>query len=1049
MIFVLGPESYEVRGFLRAYGPFTHPNQLAIYLELTTPIFLALLVGPRGSRRLDGPWYITRRLWPIWLIGVLAGLFGLVLSQSRGGMVGMAAGFAIVLALIVPHVRLTIVRLAPVGLIGALAFLTISIGIVAAGVETFSNRETLVTPANFAVQERLSHWTTAVEMAKEHPFVGVGAGNFDFNYRDYTQEWRFRIGRGHAHDTYLHFLAQSGVVGLTAYIAVLLGVSLIIVRTIRILPGGSRLALLIGAAGITAATGAHAVFEYVHVLSLNLQLVVVWAMAIAIGTDAWNAREQRCDLGTEVIRAQQGLPLDPDPASHSDRPIGDPSSLGKGLLRPRTIISFALAIAIMVFFFQRLDLDLAAVADNIRSADLLMLAAAIVVYVGTIVVRAVRWRWMLAVAGAGTLEGTTIPPVGYLTAVLLVSWFFNCILPAKLGRRLPDLSHQGRRWHSLFDRIRHRSHRACDRPDRAGADAVGFGSYCVSRQYAIGRDQSPLCGRRVEPARDGRTGVHLVLPRLIERRLPLRFRNQWQTLTGVGLRQFATSTGTDRAQCDHLVDGSVRLFLVAKALDVHISFELAIFVGLMAALLTTLPFTPAGLGVVEVATVSVLKLVDVPVDLAGSVALLDRLITYWGLIAVGALVYLYMLKWGVRGRQRFTTAAERWTTILIDVSAAINQGAGIGRYARELTRELIPLLPAGKSRIWFAADAKVADAGLLDRAPWSSLPTSRARLSRRNIDRMARFERLRSGNVLGSGSPLDSYSPDFTSPPGRREHVTVHDLAWHHPEAEVPAALTSYLRQVVDVAVRNASTIFTVSRTIRTEILNRFDLPETRVIIAPNAPAKQFFSAHCMGSEELATFGIDRSFLLFVGTIEPRKNLPIVLEAMLRLPDDLMLVIAGGSGARATEQLARIKENGLNRRVVRLGFIPEIALPSLYASASVVVYPSLYEGFGLPVVEGLATGVPVVASDLPVFHEVGGQEVTYFDPFDALSLVHAIEITTGSNSQDEVSRERRRAQARMFEWRASAQIVARAIAGVSVIHVSIESTLVPGVSDRA
>jgi O-antigen ligase len=293
VLYTVGPESFEVRGFLRAYGPFTHPNQLAIYLELTAPVFLALLIGPIGRQQVDGRWFIARQLRPLWALGVLAGLLGLVLSQSRGGLVGMAAGCALVAALIVPHIRLTLVRIAPVGLIGALAFLTVSIGIVAGGVQTFANEESLVTSANFGVQERLSHWAAAVEMAKAHPFVGVGAGNYDLNYRDFTQEWRFRIGRGHAHDTYLHFLAQSGVVGLTAYIALLLGVSLIIVRTIRILPGGSRLALLIGAAGITAATGAHAVFEYVHVLSLNLQLVVVWAMAIAIGTDAWDDREQR------------------------------------------------------------------------------------------------------------------------------------------------------------------------------------------------------------------------------------------------------------------------------------------------------------------------------------------------------------------------------------------------------------------------------------------------------------------------------------------------------------------------------------------------------------------------------------------------------------------------------------------------------------------------------------------------------------------------------------------------------------------------------------
>ena len=293
VIFGIGPESFEVRGLLRAYGPFTHPNQMAVYLELTTPLFLALLIGPRGDARMDGRWHLSRRLRPVWMLGVISGVLGLLLSQSRGGLVGMAAGFVIVLALNVPHLRISIVKLAPVGLIAALALLTFSIGIVASGVQTFANEETLVTPANFAVQERLSHWSAAVEMAKAHPFVGVGAGNYDLNYRDYTQEWRFRIGRGHAHDTYLHFLAQSGIVGLTAYIALLLGVSLIIVRTIRILPTGSRLALLIGSAGITAAIGMHAVFEYVHVLSLNLQLVVVWAMAIAIGTDAWSDREQR------------------------------------------------------------------------------------------------------------------------------------------------------------------------------------------------------------------------------------------------------------------------------------------------------------------------------------------------------------------------------------------------------------------------------------------------------------------------------------------------------------------------------------------------------------------------------------------------------------------------------------------------------------------------------------------------------------------------------------------------------------------------------------
>src|SRR5215207_6891102 len=135
----------------------------------------------------------------------------------------------------------------------------------------------------------------------------------------------------------------------------------------------------------------------------------------------------------ETIQPQRSGPIGPELPPEAEQPVGDPSALGKGLLRPRTLISFAIAVAIFVFFMQRLDLDLAAVAENIRSANLILLVTAIAVYVGTIVVRAVRWRWMLVVAGAGTLPNTTVPPVGYLSAVLLVSWFFNCILPAKLG----------------------------------------------------------------------------------------------------------------------------------------------------------------------------------------------------------------------------------------------------------------------------------------------------------------------------------------------------------------------------------------------------------------------------------------------------------------------------------------------------------------------------------------------------------------------------------------------------------------------------------------
>lgn len=352
----------------------------------------------------------------------------------------------------------------------------------------------------------------------------------------------------------------------------------------------------------------------------------------------------------DAIPAQPVISTESPQVTDADSAVGDPAALGKGLLRPRTLISFAVALAIMVFFFQRLDLDLAAVAENIRSANLLLLAAAIVVYVGTIVLRATRWRWMLAVAGAGTLPGTTVPPVGYLSAVLLISWFFNCILPAKLGDayRIYRIK--------VDDGIRY---------------SIGFGTVLTERvidlfvlvvMLAISAAIAFHGNLPSDATNALYVGIGLSLLALvglvviwllrdrIESRLPIRFRNQWQSL------QESVFVNLRRPVVPIVLSFIIwsmeasRVFLVAKALDVHIAFELAIFVGLMAALLTTLPFTPAGLGVVEVAMVSVLKLVDVPVDLAGSVALLDRLITYWGLIVVGAFAYLIMLKWGSRTR---------------------------------------------------------------------------------------------------------------------------------------------------------------------------------------------------------------------------------------------------------------------------------------------------------------------------------------------------------------------------------------------------------------
>jgi putative inorganic carbon (hco3(-)) transporter len=286
----IGPESFETRGLMRAFGPFGHPNQLAIYLELTTPLMVTLSIAWWRGRRSSRPDSAFDRLGLLWVLAGMSGIGAMLASQSRGGGVGMAAG-------LVTSVGLMFVNLAPI-LLPIVVASTI-LGIVAMAIGAFwisdgalagAARSAEVTVVNFAVEERLAHWAAGVAMAERHPWLGIGAGNFDEVFREVTTTWRFRIPRGHAHNSYLHMLAQAGIAGFVSY-AILLGV---VARRSAIALASSRnrweYALVCGTAGASVAMTAHAVFEYVHVLSLNLHLAIAWGFTAAVASRGLGAR---------------------------------------------------------------------------------------------------------------------------------------------------------------------------------------------------------------------------------------------------------------------------------------------------------------------------------------------------------------------------------------------------------------------------------------------------------------------------------------------------------------------------------------------------------------------------------------------------------------------------------------------------------------------------------------------------------------------------------------------------------------------------------------
>ncbi|MFH2128125.1 MAG: glycosyltransferase family 1 protein, partial [Pseudomonadota bacterium] len=185
------------------------------------------------------------------------------------------------------------------------------------------------------------------------------------------------------------------------------------------------------------------------------------------------------------------------------------------------------------------------------------------------------------------------------------------------------------------------------------------------------------------------------------------------------------------------------------------------------------------------------------------------------------------------------------------------------------------------------------------------------------------------------------------------------------------------------------------------ELVELYPATRGRVRVVPEAvlPVYRPATDPAPVREVLARHGLERPYLLFVGTLEPRKNLVRLLAAYERLvaggQDEFDLVLAGGTGWKAGPIEEALSHSPVRERIRRLGYVPGPDLPALYQGAWALVYPSLYEGFGLPVLEALACGVPVVTSAAASLPEVGGDAALYLDPEDPEQLWDALERITG------------------------------------------------------
>ena len=249
--------------------------------------------------------------------------------------------------------------------------------------------------------------------------------------------------------------------------------------------------------------------------------------------------------------------------------------------------------------------------------------------------------------------------------------------------------------------------------------------------------------------------------------------------------------------------------------------------------------------------------------------------------------------------------------------------------------------------------------------------------------------------------------------------VTVYDLSFEHYPASFPRAQQWYLSRQTRRSCHWARQVITISEASKRDIHELYGVPLERIAVVYPGVDEVY---RPLPAAEVAAFRAQHNlpdrFVLHVGTLQPRKNLLTLLEAIaqLQLDGDVPLVLAGGKGWLYDELLARVGQLGLGERVRFAGYVPDEALPLWYNAAEILVMPSLYEGFGLPIVEAMACGTPVVAADVSAMPEAGGDAALLFPPHDSAALAQALAAVWNHPQQAAEMRQRGLAQAQRFSW---------------------------------
>jgi glycosyltransferase involved in cell wall biosynthesis len=272
------------------------------------------------------------------------------------------------------------------------------------------------------------------------------------------------------------------------------------------------------------------------------------------------------------------------------------------------------------------------------------------------------------------------------------------------------------------------------------------------------------------------------------------------------------------------------------------------------------------------------------------------------------------------------------------------------------------------------------------------------------------------------------HEPHYVLPPlvSCRSVVTIHDcIHLRFPQYLPTRGALAYARAQMGAAARRSDRILTVSEASKRDILEYFNVPPEKITVIPNAIDERFLHEPTDEALRLVAerYQLEGDFVLYVGNIKPHKNVERLVDAfhLARQAgfDELRLVVIGDELSKNASLRRAVHRYNLHKHVRFLGFLPDETLSAVYRLASVFVFPSLYEGFGLPPLEAMACGTPVITSNVSSLPEVTGDAALLVDPTDASAIAAAITRVLSEPGLREDLRARGLARARQFSWERS------------------------------